>query len=124
VTHALGEQLVAAIAGQDEAALEACFASGVEFRALIPPGLKERTGAPEAAKLISQWFSDCTQLELLDSQSDAVGDRLHVSYRFSGVEDGEAFVAEQHLFCIVSDRKIMRADLLCSGFRPLAAAGS
>lgn len=26
--------------------------------------------------------------------------------------------AEQHLYCALSDCKIERADLLCSGFRP------
>jgi hypothetical protein len=43
---------------------------------------------------------------------------LHISYRFAGVEDGEAYVVEQHLFCTTSNGKIVRADLLCSGFRP------
>jgi len=71
--------------------------------------------------LITQWFGDSTGLRLLDSHSDEVGDRLHVSYRFAGVEEGEAYLVEQHLFCTVGEGKIMRADLLCSGFRPPAA---
>jgi len=116
----LGTRYVSAVAAQDEAALRACFAADVEFRALIPPGLRERTGAAETAALISQWFGDSTDLHLLDSRSDAVGDRLHVSYRFAGVEEGEAYVVEHHLFCTVSEGKIERADLLCSGFRPPA----
>jgi ketosteroid isomerase-like protein len=114
----LGTRLVAAVAARDEAALATCFVADVEFRALIPPGLRERTGAVDVASLISQWFSDSTELRLLDSRSDAVGDRLHVSYRFTGVEKGVAYVVEQHLYCTVDDGKIMRADLLCSGFRP------
>ena len=114
----LGTRLVGAIAAQNEAALAECFVPDVEFRALIPPGLRERTGAVEAASLISQWFGDSTELHLLDSHSDEVGDRLHVSYRFAGVEEGEAYVVEQHLYCTIGDGKIMRADLLCSGFRP------
>jgi ketosteroid isomerase-like protein len=114
----LGTRLVAAVAAQDEAALAACFVPDAEFRALIPPGLRERTGAADASSLISQWFGDSTELRLLDSHSDQVGDRLHVSYRFAGVEEGKAFVVEQHLYCTVDDGKIMRADLLCSGFRP------
>jgi len=117
----LAAQLIGAIAAQDEAALADCFAPDVAFRALVPPGLRERTGAVEAAALITQWFSDSTGLRLLDSHSDEVGDRLHVSYRFAGVEEGEAYLVEQHLFCTVGEGKIMRADLLCSGFRPPAA---
>ena len=46
------------------------------------------------------------------------GDKLHLSYLFSGVEEGEPYVVEHHLSCAVSDGKIDRADLLCSGFRP------
>jgi ketosteroid isomerase-like protein len=115
---------VRAVAAQDEAALAECFVPDVEFRALIPPGLRERTGAVEAATLISQWFCDSAALQLLDSHSDEVGDRLHVSYRFAGVEDGEAYVVEQHLFCTVDEGKIMRADLLSSGFRPPTRGGS
>jgi ketosteroid isomerase-like protein len=117
----LAAQLIGAIAAQDESALAECFAPDVEFRALVPPGLRERTGADEAAALITQWFADSTGLQLLDSHSDEVGDRLHVSYRFAGVEEGEAYLVEQHLFCTVGEGKIMRADLLCSGFRPPAA---
>ncbi len=114
-------RLVRAVAAQDEAALAECFVPEVEFRALIPPGLRERTGAVEAAALISQWFGDSSGLQLLDSRSDQVGDRLHVSYRLSGVEEGKAYVVEQHLFCTIGGGKILRADLLCSGFRPPAA---
>ncbi len=117
----LGVRLVRAVAAQDEAALAECFVPEVEFRALIPPGLRERTGAVEAAALISQWFGDSSGLQLLNSRSDQVGDRLHVSYRLSGVEEGKAYVVEQHLFCTIGGGKISRADLLCSGFRPPAA---
>jgi ketosteroid isomerase-like protein len=117
----LGTRFVAALAAQDEAALVECFVSDVEFRALIPRGLRERTGAAEAASLISQWFGDSTELHLLDSQSDEVGDRLHLMYRFEGVEAGEPYVVEQHLYCTIGAGKIMRADLLCSGFRPAAS---
>ena len=117
----LGTKLVRAIAEQDEGTLRECFAPDAEFRALIPPGLRERSGAREAASLISQWFGDSTELHLLDSHSDEVGDRLHVSYRFAGVEDGESYVVEQQIYCTVGDGKVTRADLLCSGFRPRPA---
>jgi ketosteroid isomerase-like protein len=116
-----GMRLVRAIAEQDEAALRECFAPDAEFRALTPRGLRERSGAVEAASLISQWFGDSTELHLLDSDSKELGDRLHVSYRFAGVEEGKAYVVEQHLYCTIGDGKITRADLLCSGFRPHTA---
>ena len=114
----LGERLVAAISAQDEAAISACFAPHAEFRALTPNGIRERSGGAEAGALIARWFGDATVLDLEESRATGVADRLHVSYRFTGVEEGESFVVEQHLYCDVRDGLIERADLLCSGFLP------
>ena len=114
----LGTRLVRAIAEQDEPALAECFALDAELRALTPQGLRERVGASEVASLISRWFGDSTELHLLDSRSEEVADRVHVSYRFRGVEEGESYLVEQQLYCTVADGKVARADLLCSGFRP------
>jgi ketosteroid isomerase-like protein len=116
--NALGARLVRAIAEQDEPALAECFAPDAELRALTPQGLRERAGAIEAASMISRWFGDSTELHLLDSRSEALADRVHVSYRFEGVEEGEPYLVEQHLYCTVADGKVAEADLLCSGFRP------
>ena len=82
----LGTRFVTAVAARDEAALAACFVPDVEFRALTPPGLRERKGAVETVALYSRWFGDSTDLHLLRSRGDEVGDRLHLSYRLGGVE--------------------------------------
>jgi ketosteroid isomerase-like protein len=118
VAHAIGTRLARAIADQDEAALTECFAQDAELRALTPYGLREGAGAVEAASLISRWFGDSTELQLIDSRSEEVADRVHVSYRFEGVEEGEPYLVEQQLYCVVEDGRVTRADLLCSGFRP------
>jgi ketosteroid isomerase-like protein len=112
----VGARLVRAIAEQDASALGDCFSSDVHVRALTPPGVRERKGAHEAAAMISSWFADSTELDLVDSGIDDVAGRLHVSYRFEGVEEGEPYVVEQHLYCTLRDGKIASADLLCSGF--------
>lgn len=114
----LAERLVSGIAARDEDAIAACFAADAQFRALIPSGVCERTGAADAATLIAAWFRDSSELDLLEKQADGVGDRIHISYRFAGVEEGQPYIVEQHLNCTVTDEKIQRADLLCSGFRP------
>jgi hypothetical protein len=85
-----------------------------------PSGLRERRGAGETATLIAGWFGDSSELDLAESHADEVGDRLHVSYRFTGVEAGEPYVVEQHVFCTVDGGRIVKAGLLCSGFRPPA----
>jgi hypothetical protein len=118
VPDSLAQRLVAGIAAQDEAAIAACFAADATFRALIPPGLRERTGDAPTASLIAAWFKDSTELDLVDQHADVVGDRMQISYRFVGVEEGQPYIVEQHLSCIVDNEKIQRADLLCSGFRP------
>jgi hypothetical protein len=118
VSDSLAERLVAGIAALDENAIAECFAADAAFRALIPPGLRERTGAKDTAALIAAWFRDSTELDLVEKRSDQVGDRIHIAYRFVGVEEGQPYVVEQHLNCLVTNEKIERADLLCSGFRP------
>ena len=98
--------------------MAACFTPGIEFRALVPPGLRERTGAEDAAALVVGWFADSTELHLVESQIEEIGDRLHIAYTFEGVENHEPYVVEQHVFCVLTEGVIERAHLLCSGFRP------
>jgi len=118
VARSLGNRLVDAIAAQDATAIAACFAPDAEFRGLIPPGLSERSGAVETASLIAGWFTDSTELSLVAATTDEVEDRLHISYRFRGVEEGESYLVEQQLYCSVDADRITHANLLCSGFRP------
>lgn len=118
MTTSLGDRLIDAVAAQDASAIAACFAPDAELRGLTPPGLRERSGAVEAASLIAGWFADSTELILVAATTEEVEDRLHISYRFRGVEEGEPFLVEQHLFCSVDADRIKHADLLCSGFRP------
>src|SRR5947209_6390301 len=107
----IGTRFVDAIAAQDVSAIAACFADSVEFRALIPPGLRERTGAGDAAALVAGWFADSTELHVVDSRTEEVGDRTHIGYRIEGVEEDEPYVVEQHVFCVVADGVIERAQL-------------
>jgi hypothetical protein len=117
VAPSIGTRFVEAVAAQDEPAIAACFTRGVEFRALVPPGLRERTGAEDAAALVAGWFADSTELNLVQSRTEDVGGRLHIAYRFEGVENGEPYVVEQHLYCMLAGGAIERVDLLCSGFQ-------
>jgi len=116
----LGTRFVAAVAAVDREALAACFTPDAEFHALTPNGLRERSGGEEAAALVAAWFGDSTELDVVDSRAEEIGDRLHLAYRVEGVELGEPYVVEQQLYCVVADGGIARADLLCSGFRPRA----
>ena len=114
----VGARLVEAIASRDEAALASCFAPAVELRALVPPGLRERSGAGDAAALFTRWYGKLTELRLVQSRVEELSDRLHIAYRLDVVEDGQPYVVEQQLYCTVADGVIERVDLVCSGFRP------
>jgi ketosteroid isomerase-like protein len=116
----IGEELVDAIAARDAGRLAACFADDVSFRALVPRGLREREGAQDTVALITGWFGDASEFRLVEHDVEDVSDKVHVSYRFDCVEDGESLVVEQHAFLTVEDGRIARADLVCSGFRPRA----
>jgi hypothetical protein len=114
----VGLRLVEAIAAQDAAAIAECFSQEAEFRALTPFGLRERKGADETAALIAAWYGDSTVVDLVDTRTGEVGGRLHLMYRFEGIEEDQPYVVEQHLFYTVEEGKIAAADLLCSGFLP------
>ena len=118
MSETVGLRLVEAIAAQDATAIAECFSQEAEFRALTPNGLRERKGADEIAALIAAWYGDSTVIDLADSGTAEVGGRLYLTYRFEGIEEGQPYVVQQHLFFTLSDGKIAAADLLCSGFLP------
>lgn len=116
-----GEAFVAALADRDFEKLEACFHPEVLFRALVPPGLRERAGSAAAAAQLKAWFSAADRMQLLQKDVDLVSERVHISYRFREYySDGETEVIEQNAFCDVREGLIESMDLLCSGFLPEA----
>ena len=118
MTIPLEQRLASAILSLDANGIAACFAPDAAFRALIPPGLLERDGGASTAELIRSWFADSSELQLIEVRAADVSDRRHIFWRFSGIENAERYVVEQHLFCVVEGDRIARADLMCSGFRP------
>ena len=118
----LGATLVAALAEGDFGRLAGTLARDVRMRALIPPGSVELSGAEPAAARFASWFGESSELELVHSGSDEVGDRLHVFYRLRVKRPGDPWkIIEQHLFCAIDSGGITALDLVCSGFRPDAA---
>jgi hypothetical protein len=119
----VGEALIAALAARDFAALAACFHPEVRFRALIPPGVREAANARDAAAQLRRWFGEADHLELLEWEAGKLADRLHVRYRFLVMDADGRQVVEQQGYGDVQEGRIVRLDLLCSGFRPFAAPG-
>jgi hypothetical protein len=120
-----GAGLIAALAERDFRRLAGTLTPEVRMRALIPPGFIELTGAEDAAAKFSAWFGDAEEFELMRSGSDAVADRLHVFYRLRVKKPGNVpRIVEQHLLCVLDADRIDSLDLVCTGFRPDAAAES
>lgn len=114
-----GNALIAALAARDFRRLAATLTANVRMRALLPPGLVEISGAEGAAARFSSWFGDAETFELIHSGSEAIADRLHVSYRLRVTKPGDApKLVEQHLLCALDGDRISALDLVCTGFRP------
>jgi TusA-related sulfurtransferase len=121
----LGEQFVAALADRDSKRLEACFQSQARLRALVPPGPQEHRGAQVIARVFTAWFGDADTIQVLDSTSELLADRLHLRYRFrEAYKDGDSELIEQDAFCIVDEGRILAMDLVCSGHRPESREGN
>jgi ketosteroid isomerase-like protein len=114
-----GASLVTALGERDFDRLADALSADVSMRALIPPGPVEVTGRDAAAARFASWFGDREGLTIMASTSEAVGDRVHVSYRLRLKDAGGHWrIVEQHLFCTVEGGRISALDLVCSGFRP------
>ena len=117
--EAIGHRFVDALARRDWAALEACLARDVQFRAVVPNEarpFRDKTDAPGAVDQLRKWFGDADPLVLVDSDVRMITDRLSVRYRFTGHEDDGDFVVEQHVFAETSGEKLVSVRLVCSGF--------
>lgn len=101
----------AATAGDDDA-IRAVLAPDVRLRALLPGGAVERHGVEAAVAEVCEWFGGA--VDVIERATEAVGDRLRVSYRLRRGAD----VMEQHGFLDVADGVVETLDLVCSGWRP------
>lgn len=113
----IGTVFVAALARQAWVELTACLDDPMQFRALIPSGLRTAEDRASAARYFQKWFGDADQLVLLSAQIAPMHDKLHMTYRFRAHED-QWYIVEQQAYCTVQDGHITTIDLLCSGFRP------
>jgi hypothetical protein len=110
------------LAGQDFARLGGALAAGVRLRALLPGGLREWTGAEVIAGRFACWFGDTEDFELVEATVGEVGGRLHLHWRLRLRAERLGagwFTVEQQVYADAADGgRIVRLDLLCTGYRP------
>jgi hypothetical protein len=119
---ALAGSFLEGLAAQDFTQLGGALAAGAHLRALLPPGLREWTGAEVIAGQFARWFGDTGDFELIDATVGEVGGRLHLRWRLRLQAERLGpgwFTVEQQAYADTDDSgRITRLDLLCTGYRP------
>jgi hypothetical protein len=120
--RAVGEAFLRALAHRDFEALQACLRQDVDFRALVPSGIRQATDASGTAARLRLWFGEADSFDMLRTEIGRVAGRLSITYRIR-LHDSDGWqVIEQRLYCdIGDDGRIGTLDLLCSGFLPQGA---
>jgi TusA-related sulfurtransferase len=118
---ALARSFLAALTERDFDSMRSALAKDVRFRMLVPSGLMIEAVADGAVGRFSGWFGDADIFEVEDSSVGEVEGRATVGYRFRVHDSGGWQLIEQHLMLDVGPGGITGIDLLCSGFRSVAA---
>ena len=119
---ALAGSFLEGLAAQDFARIGGALTADARLRALLPPGLREWTGAEAIADQFACWFGDTNAFELVEATVGEVGGRLHLHWRLRLCAERLGagwFTVEQQAYADTADGgRIARLDLLCTGYRP------
>lgn len=110
------------LAAQDFAQLRGALATEARLRALLPSGPREWTGAEAVADRFARWFGETAEFQVVDAAVGEVADRLHLHWRLRLRAErlGSGwFTVEQQIYADAGgDGRLVRLDLLCTGYRP------
>ena len=116
----LGVRFLEALARRDYGALAACFAADGALRAIVPPGAREDDGRAAIAARFRLWTEDCTDYEVVETEATPFADLLRLRWVVRSIDPELGLCAyEQTAYAEVSDGRIARMRLACSGDRPL-----
>ncbi len=119
---AIAAAFLQGLADQDFAQLGGALAADARLRALLPPGLREWTGAEAIADRFAHWFGDTEDFELVEATLGEVGGRLQLRWRLRLRAERLGagwFTVEQQAYADAGeDGRLARLDLVCTGYRP------
>lgn len=118
----LGESFARALAAKDAPALLELLSPEVDFRAMTPGRFWEASTAAEVVNdvLLGHWFEASDRIDGIDAiETDDVGDRSRVGYRFRVTNADGAFLVEQQAYFDVEHDRIGWLRVMCSGHRPV-----
>ncbi len=113
-----------ALTRRDFSAMADSLEHDVRFRALVPSGPFELTGAEDTAGRFERWFGGDDGFEIVDASIGQVGTCLYLRWRVrmhAASAPHAARLAEQHAFARAGQR-IESLDLVCSGFHAEGAS--
>ena len=110
-----------AIVDRDPVRLTRVLDGTASMRALIPPGLRQASGADQVASLVLGWFAGASAVELRETDAAVIGSRTRLRYRLRIAERDQVYDAEQVAYLTLDGDRIVAADLICSGAHPIAA---
>jgi hypothetical protein len=119
--ESLGRRWLAAFTVRDFDQLERLLDPEVRFRALIPHGLREASGAVDAVRFLRGWFGESDVFVVRFAEAERVSDRVRAQYRVDVHEDGGWYTVDQTLYGVARDNLLTDVALLCSGFRAIDA---
>jgi hypothetical protein len=124
-TLTLGAEFAQALAGKDAVRLLMLLHPEVDFRGLSPSRAWEAGDRDAAvAVLLGEWFDDTDEIEELQRlETDSFADLERVGYRFGVSTPDGRYVVEQQAYLAQRDGRIAWMRVVCTGFRPLTAAG-
>ncbi len=120
--HVVGAAFLEALRTRDFTAVRSLLADHVRFRMLLPSGLVTEADADATIGRFTGWFADANRFDVETSSAGEVEGRAVVTYRLR-LHDADGWqVIEQHLMLDVdAGGRVDAIDLLCSGFRRIAA---
>jgi len=110
------DRFLDAVVARDFAACTRCLADDVDFKALLPDAHHDVRSAREAAWLLTHWFDDAREVEVLDHVVDDIVDRVRLRYRLRLRYGDGWYVWEQQGYCTTTDGRIADTELVGSGF--------
>ena len=119
----IGERFARAIAAKDSAGLKELMRPDIDFRAMTPARFWEATDPDEVVDetMLGTWFSPERRIvEILAVDTDTVGSRERVGYRFRVERPDGVFVIEQQAYLESDGERISWLRILCSGFVPVS----
>jgi hypothetical protein len=117
--HPLATTIAAAVAGRDSTRLAAAVTDTVRLRALLPGGPIQAIGRDAVVGCFNGWFGDMDTVDLVESEGEAMADRLLIHYRLDLARRGTRWALTQTSVCKIVDGRLATIDLLCSGFREI-----